>query len=33
VWMLTGDKVETACCVATSSGLKHRDQDFFMMTG
>jgi phospholipid-translocating ATPase len=23
VWMLTGDKVETATCIAISAGLKH----------
>ena len=25
VWMLTGDKVETACCIATSTGLRSVD--------
>jgi phospholipid-translocating ATPase len=24
VWMLTGDKVETACCIAVSAGFKSR---------
>jgi len=31
--MLTGDKVETACCVATASGLKNSDEKLFKMTG
>lgn len=26
VWMLTGDKVETAKCIAISTGLKNRRQ-------
>ena len=25
VWMLTGDKVETATCIAISAGLKSRN--------
>jgi phospholipid-translocating ATPase len=25
VWMLTGDKVETACCIASSCGLRGRN--------
>ena len=32
VWMLTGDKVETACCIATSAGLKYPDEEFFKIT-
>lgn len=28
IWMLTGDKVETACCIAISAGLKNRTQKF-----
>jgi len=28
VWMLTGDKVETAKCIAISAGLKSRTQKF-----
>lgn len=24
VWMLTGDKIETACCIAVSAGFKSR---------
>jgi len=31
VWMLTGDKVETAITVATSAGLKHQRQDMMVM--
>ncbi len=26
VWMLTGDKIETAKCIAISAGLKYRTQ-------
>jgi phospholipid-translocating ATPase len=26
VWMLTGDKIETAICIANSSGIKSPDQ-------
>jgi phospholipid-translocating ATPase len=29
VWMLTGDKVETATCIALSAGFKSRRQEFF----
>jgi phospholipid-translocating ATPase len=28
IWMLTGDKVETATCIAISAGLKHKTQRF-----
>ena len=28
IWMLTGDKVETATCIAISAGLKHKTQKF-----
>jgi phospholipid-translocating ATPase len=31
VWMLTGDKVETATCIAMSAGFKSRKQQFFFM--
>ncbi|CAD8045715.1 unnamed protein product [Paramecium sonneborni] len=31
VWMLTGDKMETAICVAILSGLKHQSQNFIKM--
>jgi len=31
VWMLTGDKVETATCIAISTGLKARSQSLFTM--
>lgn len=27
VWMLTGDKIETAKCIAISTGLKSRKQE------
>lgn len=30
VWMITGDKVETACCIAISTGLKGNN-DFFII--
>jgi len=29
VWMLTGDKIETAMCIAISAGLKSRRQAVF----
>jgi len=31
VWMLTGDKIETACCIAISAGFKNRNQKLFTM--
>ena len=31
VWMLTGDKVETATCIAISAGFKDRRQQIFYM--
>lgn len=31
--MLTGDKVETAKCVAISAGIKTKDQDIFEIKG
>jgi phospholipid-translocating ATPase len=31
VWVLTGDKVETAKCIAKSTGLKHKSENFFDM--
>jgi phospholipid-translocating ATPase len=31
VWMLTGDKVETATCIAVSAGFKRRNQPIFFM--
>ena len=31
VWMLTGDKVETATCIAVSAGFKSRRQQIFYM--
>ncbi|KAI0560620.1 phospholipid-transporting ATPase IIA [Gracilaria domingensis] len=33
VWMLTGDKVETATCIAISSRLAERSQGIFRVTG
>ena len=33
VWMLTGDKVETAKCISISTGLKKRDQKFYELVG
>ena len=29
MWMLTGDKIETAKCIAISAGLKSRRQHIF----
>ena len=29
VWMLTGDKMETAKCIAVSTGLKTRNLKFY----
>jgi phospholipid-translocating ATPase len=31
VWMLTGDKVETATCIAISAGFKNRRQDMYFI--
>jgi len=31
IWMLTGDKVETATSIAISSGLKARRNDLFFL--
>ena len=31
MWMLTGDKVETATCIAISAGFKDRRQQIFYM--
>ena len=31
IWMLTGDKVETATCIAISTGLKGKTQHLFFM--
>jgi phospholipid-translocating ATPase len=31
IWMLTGDKVETATCIAISTGLKSKTQNLFYM--
>ena len=27
IWMLTGDKIETAQCIAISTGLKNKNED------
>ncbi len=31
VWMLTGDKIETACCIGISSGLKSRAEKYYVL--
>ena len=31
IWMLTGDKIETAICIAISSGIKSPDQEIFLI--
>ncbi len=31
VWMLTGDKIETACCIGISSGLKSRSEKYYII--
>lgn len=31
IWMLTGDKIETATCIAISAGLKAQQQEIFLM--
>lgn len=31
VWMLTGDKIETATCIAISAGIKSQNQEIFQM--
>jgi phospholipid-translocating ATPase len=31
VWMLTGDKVETAICIAISTGIKSSKEDIFVI--
>ncbi len=33
VWMLTGDKIETATCIGISAGIKSNDQQLFVMEG
>lgn len=33
VWMLTGDKVETAKCIAISAGLKNVNQEICEIKG
>ena len=30
-WMLTGDKIETAICIAVSTQIKGKDQKLFIM--
>ena len=29
--MLTGDKIETACCIGISSGLKSRSEKYYII--
>jgi phospholipid-translocating ATPase len=31
VWMLTGDKIETATCIAISAGFKKRSEQIFLI--
>lgn len=31
IWMLTGDKLETATCIAISAGLKSKNQELFIL--
>jgi phospholipid-translocating ATPase len=31
IWMLTGDKVETAICTSISSGIKHQNQNLMVI--
>ncbi len=31
IWMLTGDKMETAQCIGISAGIKHPSQDLFFI--
>jgi len=33
IWMLTGDKIETARCIAISTGLKNRSEDIKIIAG
>ena len=33
IWMLTGDKVETAKCIAISAGLKSVNQEIYEVRG
>ena len=33
IWMLTGDKIETAKCIAISTGLKTRNEDIKIIAG
>ena len=33
VWMLTGDKVETARCIAIATGMTKNDEEVFIITG
>lgn len=32
VWMLTGDKVDTAKCIAVATGMSQKDQEVFEIT-
>lgn len=31
VWMLTGDKVETAICIAIATGIKQPSEQFYVI--
>lgn len=31
IWMLTGDKIETAICISISSGLKSPQQNIYVI--
>lgn len=31
VWMLTGDKVETAICISISTGIKQTNENLFII--
>ena len=33
IWMLTGDKIDTAKCIAISTGLKTRNEDIKIIAG
>ena len=33
IWMLTGDKIDTAKCIAISTGLKTRNEEIMIIAG
>ena len=33
IWMLTGDKIDTAKCIAISTGLKTRNEEIMIISG